>query len=368
MEKWKNIVRALLRYISNQGVQGKILKGMPMIRKIIPTVFLAGLVYNSESNSMQQYSNKQPFGMSTIGKEFSDHEAFSTEIPLGGGSGSTKIKVLSWNTWARGTRGGFDDNTVGYGNRKEPNADKRIKNNFVNILDFFNNNKNSIVCLEEIADVDIKHLSTIGNNISFYCSKSKGESFNTCTLYKASEFTIKGKASSDDIPSINNLKTQNKPITEQKDRYIHLQLINKESFENLNIINVHLKWHSTPDDIINALNSYLTNCKGTCIITGDFNQNLNSANVKLDNASQFVYENGSISSDNKQRKQNTTDALIYKLGSNTQIDIDDVLPFIKGSLQKDVKNAWKKKTLSFDNLIKLANTDFTQQESVWKTF
>lgn len=51
--------------------------------------------------------NLKPFGISVIESFNSDHEAFAVTIPLGGKKGETKIKVLTWNTWARGSRGWF---------------------------------------------------------------------------------------------------------------------------------------------------------------------------------------------------------------------------------------------------------------------
>ena len=277
-------------------------------------VFFIALERDSVSMNLAEnasYFNKQPFGKSAIGSLMSDHEAFAVEIPLMGPKGSTKINLLSWNTWARGSRGGFDDNTPGFSLRKEPNADQRISNNFSQIKNFMNSNKNSLVCLQEISKADLVKLTSLGDNIVAQCSVTFGESFNNCILYKSTEFTPDAKISSDDIGVINNIKTH--ADANQKNRYQHLALINTQTLGAVDIINVHLKWHSDPDAIINALNTYLSTCKKTCIITGDFNKNLSEAQVAINQATKVVYEKGSVSATaDKTRKENSTDAVVYK--------------------------------------------------------
>jgi len=262
--------------------------------------------------NMANYFDKQPFGLSTISNLLSDHEAFSQDIPLGGGKSTTKAIILSWNTWARGTTGGFKDNTPGFTLRTEPDADKRISTSFVKIKNFMDKSSNAIVALQEISDQDLKNLATFGADSSSSCVKNKGESFNNCVVYKNTEFKINKNLSTDDIVSLNKL-ISHKNI-EQKDRYLHITLTHLKSGEIVDFVNVHFKWHSKPDEIVAAVSDYFKTCQGTCIITGDFNQNL--MKPEITHATKYVFENGSISSQpNKQRKNETTDAIFYKLGS-----------------------------------------------------
>lgn len=258
-----------------------------------------------------QYFNKLPFGTSVIGGLMSDHEAFSIEIPVNGPKGVALVNLLSWNTWARGSRGGFENNTPGFSLRKEPNADQRISGNIAKIRDFMNKNSNSLVGLQEIGDADIGKLSNLGDNITAQCSKTKGERFNNCILFKTTEFTPEAELSTDNIGALNNIKTHTNE--EQRNRYQHLGLTNTTSLGAVDFINVHFKWHSDPDAIMNALNTYLSTCKKTCIIAGDFNKDLSQSQVVLNQANKSVYTKGSVSATaEKTRKENTTDAVIYK--------------------------------------------------------
>lgn len=119
--------------------------------------------------------NLKPFGRSVINDLLSDHEAFSVDMPLGGKDGTTKINFLSWNMWARGSRGGFDDNTPGFSLRVEPNVEKRIADNVALVSKFLNDNSNAIVALQEVGDRDVYKLKNLGNDITSLCSKTLNE-------------------------------------------------------------------------------------------------------------------------------------------------------------------------------------------------
>lgn len=301
----------------------------------------------------------KPFG-STVAQNFSDHEAICADIPID--NRKTTIRVLSYNTWARGSLGGFDGVVNGYGDRKEPNADGRIQANIVEISDFLNNNQNAIVCLQEIADADLNQLTQLGDNIQSVCKKTKGQNFNNCILYKTISFSLKVEPS---ISQFDNLQTVKNNKT-QDNRYQHVRLIHRKSLQTVDLVNLHLFWYSEADDIIKAIDGYFQQCVGTCVVVGDFNQDLSKATNPSNKATTLVSVDGSVSATNGVQKKNTTDAIVYKMGDNNRIlNIDDVIMFVTNKLQKDVKNSWNSRKLSFDDLKKLINSPFNQQVTVW---
>ncbi|MDP1879438.1 MAG: hypothetical protein Q8K60_00695 [Parachlamydiaceae bacterium] len=256
-----------------------------------------------------------PYGGTEFDSKMSDHKMIAATIPFMNNKGF--VQIISYNTWARGTRNGFMYLiNEGYGPREEPNADQRIKENMNRITQGIANNADTIFAVQEWSDNDLQYMEKeiLTKKLSFLCAKTKGERFNNCFVYNPLNFEIVYN-STDDIQSFNNLKWENEREENglQKDRYLHAKFIHNSTHETLDVVNVHLKTESAPDDIAKALDNHvLIDCQGqgVCVTVGDFNADL--SNIKLENSTALPSIDGHLwELKNSEAKTKTADAIVY---------------------------------------------------------
>lgn len=301
-----------------------------------------------------------PYGGTEISNFLSDHKMISSKEYLG--FSNQEITIVSYNTWGRGTRGGFDGVFPGYGDRKEPNANLRVKSNLFNIINIFSSINNALVCIQEWSNSDLKYLKTNldSYNLKTICQQTEGQYFNNCIIYNPNEFWVKNNTTKNffDLDQVKNSEGDT-----QKNRYQRVQFIHRGTFESLEVVNVHLRY-STPSHVLaQALDSFFNYCQGSCFMVGDFNHNL--LNLDLNNITKKVSIGGTASAREGTLRFTNTDAILFKSGSF--YDYDQLIDFsITHSLKKAVhEKLMSDPSFSFDDFCLLARTQFKNQKELF---
>lgn len=135
-----------------------------------------------------------------------------------------------------------------------------------------------------------------------------GKIFSHALIFNINNFSFQSQ-SSNNLTALNNLAWQT-PQTNgnQQGRYLHVQLKQNSTNQLVDIVSVHLKWSSQPNDINQAL-SQLFGAYNNLAIMGDFNSDLSK--VTVPGVSILASINGSQSSMNRAARLNTIDAIVY---------------------------------------------------------
>lgn len=288
------------------------------------SICLNATCYGMEQAPMPATSPSNPLLLYPYGDEFdckiSDHKMIAaTILPFTKKHTFKKdeigtIQIISYNTWARSTSNGFKIKEI------DSDADTRIQKNIGRIDTSFNTNPDTIFAIQEWHYKDKKKLQQDMSlkKLDVLCAKTEGENFENCFVYNPKKFKLI-QSSTNDIKFLNDLKLpsyKGKTGTEisfQMGRYLHAKFVHLVTGQAFDVVNVHLKTGSTPEDIEKALVDHIVNdCSKTdiCLIVGDFNADL--SDIKLENSTVLSSINGHLWAEGEEAKTKTTDAIVYR--------------------------------------------------------
>jgi hypothetical protein len=332
--EWKNSTinpkyKALSRVFFGMGTQP-----FPLPQPQIPTAFVPpqnGPHTPVVSATQPGYS---PFNDDVFTSHISDHKAFVCNYP--------GMPVVSWNTWAKGTRNGFNsvENDQGYVQQRYPKVLQQLRSLRSPHASV------PIIALQEISGAyadQFKADSEKGSTWHFDAMTHNvtGDSFRNAIIYDSTLYTV--------VPGTDSQVTNALNSAVQTGRFQHITVTNKMTHQATDLINVHLKWGTTtPQQLSDALIAIQGACKVPTIVIGDFNMDLRHLVDPRLHAHTIV--DGSRVWKDTQSTKNTTDGYVILYpqtgmqplsvvnpSSSTQVDMDAfITTHITGRLQAEV--------------------------------